>query len=220
MRNHVKEQPTPAGPGVFRAHAFGQHHRITVVDRFGIWLSRRQILRWAPDPTAKVIGDFGCGFHAHIASSLLDRVERAYLADVTLSPALRSHPKVVSLEGSLPATLSKIPDDALDLALCISVLEHLNSPDLMLREIARVLKPSGLALLNVPSWRGKRFLELSAFRLGFSPAAEMDDHKRYYDVRDLWPMLVAAGFKPSGIRCFMHKFGLNTFAVCRKEARL
>jgi hypothetical protein len=30
-------------------------------------------------------------------------------------------------------------------------------------------------------------------------------------------MLVAAGFKPSRIHCRRHKFGLNTFAVCRKE---
>ncbi len=59
------------------------------------------------------------------------------------------------------------------------------------------------------------FLEFAAFRLGVSPAEEMDDHKRYYDPRDLWPMLVAAGFRPSQIRCHRHKFGLNTFAVCR-----
>jgi len=69
--------------------------------------------------------------------------------------------------------------------------------------------------VNVPSWRGKRFLELSAYRLGLSPAEEIDDHKAYYDPRDLWPLLVRAGFRPSEIRCFRHKFGLNTFAVCR-----
>ena len=43
----------------------------------------------------------------------------------------------------------------------------------------------------------------------------MNDHKRYYDPRDLWPMLVAAGWRPSEIRIRRHKFGLNTFAVCR-----
>ena len=43
----------------------------------------------------------------------------------------------------------------------------------------------------------------------------MDDHKAYYDVKDFWPLLVRAGFRPSNIRCFSHKFGLNTFAVCR-----
>jgi hypothetical protein len=46
----------------------------------------------------------------------------------------------------------------------------------------------------------------------------MNDHKMYYDVRDLWPLLVRAGFLPSDIRCFPHKLGLNTFAVCRAPA--
>jgi len=74
----------------------------------------------------------------------------------------------------------------------------------------------GLAVVNVPSWRGKRFLEFSAFRLGTSPADEMQDHKAYYDPRDLWPILVRAGFAPRDIQCLRHKFGLNTFAACRK----
>jgi hypothetical protein len=42
----------------------------------------------------------------------------------------------------------------------------------------------------------------------------MDDHKCYYDPRDLWPMLVRAGFRPQQIHCKRHKFGLNTFATC------
>ena len=56
---------------------------------------------------------------------------------------------------------------------------------------------------------------ISAARAGLSPAEEMDDHKTYYDPQDLWPLLVRAGFAPHGIRCYTHKFGLNTFAVCR-----
>jgi len=46
----------------------------------------------------------------------------------------------------------------------------------------------------------------------------MDDHKMYYDERDLWPLLVRAGFAPSQIRCFSHKFGLNTFAICARSS--
>ena len=67
--------------------------------------------------------------------------------------------------------------------------------------------------VNVPSWRGKRFLESRRSGSGLRPAEEMDDHKTYYDPRDLWPLLVRAGFRPHDIRCFTHKFGLNTFAV-------
>ena len=46
----------------------------------------------------------------------------------------------------------------------------------------------------------------------------MDDHKWYFDPRDLWPLLVRAGFKPSEIQCHRHKFGLNTFAACHVAA--
>ncbi len=83
--------------------------------------------------------------------------------------------------------------------MIVSVLEHVTEPRRLLAEARRLLAPGGVLLVNVPSWRGKRYLELSAFRLGLSPAAEMDDHKMYYDVKDLWPLLVAAGFLPSRI---------------------
>jgi SAM-dependent methyltransferase len=203
------------GAGV-RAESFGQSHDLSVVDRFGIWLSYRQIEKHTGSLRGKAIGDFGCGYRAHLSSSALGEVAKAYLVDVALSPELKASPRVVALEGMLPEALKAVPDASLDVALHISVLEHLRDPRGMLRELYRVLAPAGRALVNVPSWRGKYFLELSAFRLGLSPKAEMDDHKNYYDVRDLWPLLVEAGFKPSNIRCWSHKFGLNTFAVCEK----
>ena len=41
----------------------------------------------------------------------------------------------------------------------------------------------------------------------------------YYDKRDLWPMLVRAGFRPSQIRLRYHKFGLNLFCSCQEGRR-
>jgi SAM-dependent methyltransferase len=96
----------------------------------------------------------------------------------------------------------------------MAVLEHLTEPQAALLEFRRLLAPGGVLLVNVPTWRGKRVLEFVAFRLGIA-TEEMDDHKRYYDPRDLWPMLVRAGFKPSAIRCRRHKFGFATLAICR-----
>ena len=46
----------------------------------------------------------------------------------------------------------------------------------------------------------------------------MDDHKRYYDRRDLWPMLIAAGFSPSRVKTKYHKFRLNLFARAERSA--
>ena len=201
-------------PGI-REGAFGQGRAPTVVDRFGIWLSQRQIRRWAPNLEGKRIGDFGCGYHATFARTALDAAASMLLVDVAISEALKAHPKVHAIEGILPDALASVPSASLDVVVCVSVLEHLWDPLTALREFRRIVAPSGVCFFNVPSWRGKAFLEYSAFRLGSSPAEEMNDHKMYYDVRDLWPLLVRAGFLPRNIRCFRHKFGLNTFAVCR-----
>lgn len=201
-----------------RSESFGEGRAPTVVDRLGVWLSARQIRRWIPSFAGKRIADLGCGFDATFARTVLDEVEQATLVDVSLAPDLKAHPKVVALEGGLPESLASIADGDVDVVLIVSVLEHLWQPLETLREIRRILKPGGTCLVNVPSWRGKVYLELAAFRLGVSPAREMDDHKMYYDVADLWPVLVRAGFRPSQIKCFSHKVGLNTFAVCRREA--
>jgi len=202
-----------------RERAFGQAYRPTPVDRFGVWLSARQILKHTGSLAGKRIGDFGCGYHATFVRRVLNELDTAVLADVALAPDLKLQSKVTALEGKLPDVLRQVPSRSLDVVMCVSVLEHLWDPLPVLQECVRVVRPGGVCLFNVPSWRGKSFLEFSAFRLGLSPKEEMDDHKTYYDVKDFWPLLVRAGFLPSTIRCFSHKFGLNTFAVCRSSVQ-
>jgi SAM-dependent methyltransferase len=197
-----------------RSEAYGQAAPPSIVDRFGVWLSVVAVRRNAAF-AGKRIADFGCGYHARLACELLPTVQSALLVDVQLADHLRARPKVQAVEGPIEAVLPTVPDRSLDVVMCLSVLEHLQEPQDALDGFHRMLAPGGVALINVPSWWGKRWLELSAFRLGLSPANEMDDHKRYYDPRDLWPMLVRSGFLPSRISCHRHKLGLNTFATCR-----
>jgi len=200
-----------------RRESFGQGHAPSVVDRLGVWLSARQLRRWVPSFAGRRVGDFGCGFHATFARTLLDEAAHVVLADVALADDLPRHPRVSAHTGPLTETLPRLADGSLDVILCVSVLEHLWEPLEALCHFRRLLAPGGVCLLNVPSWAGKRYLELSAFELGLSPARELNDHKMYYDVKDLWPLLVRAGFVPQHITCFSHKLGLNTFAVCERE---
>jgi len=206
----------PKDSALPRTASFGQNYSLTLVDRFGIWLSARRISRYISF-TGKHVGDFGCGYRANLSRSIIDQAAHITLIDVSLEVDLKHHPKITAIEGRLPESLACLPDRSMDIVLCVSVLEHLWEPLRTLAEFRRLLVPGGTCMINVPSWRGKSFLEMSAFRLGLSPAAEMDDHKMYYDPRDLWPLLVQSGFRPSQIRCFAHKFGLNTFAICKAE---
>jgi SAM-dependent methyltransferase len=200
-----------------RTGAFEEHRAASRTDRFGVWLSARALNRGVPSFAGKTIGDFGCGYEARFVRSVLPEIGRAVLVDSALAPDLKAHERITAIEGALPEAVREVDDESLDVVLCISVLEHLWEPIETLVELRRVVAPGGICLINVPTWRGKWFLEFSAFRLGSSPPEEMDDHKAYYDPRDLWPLLVRAGFLPHNIRCRRHKFGLNTFAACRAD---
>ncbi len=197
-----------------RSSAYGQYRPPSVVDRFGVWLGARAAKRHASFEGSR-IADFGCGFNASFARAQLPVVRSALLIDVALAEDLKAHSKVTAIEESLIHVLPRLETGSLDVIVCLSVLEHLWDVQSALDQFYRFLSAGGTAFLNFTSWLGKPFLELAAFRLGVSPAEEMDDHKAYYDPRDLWPLLVRAGFKPSLIRCHRHKFGHNTSAVCR-----
>lgn len=189
----------------------------TWVDRFGVWLSQRAIRRWLPARPGLEVLELGCGYHAANLVNLPPNVARATAVDFRLAPRLRDDPRFVVHEGAIEQILPTLPEGRYDVVLLISVLEHLVDPLAVLRAIHAIVRPGGVLLVNVPTWRGKVFLEFSAFRLGLSPAVEMDDHKNYFDKRDLWPLLVQAGFRPSRIHLRTHKFGLNLFAVARRS---
>ena len=195
--------------------SYGQHG-LTLADRLGVWLSQRAIRRHLPPRSDLEILELGCGYRATQLIALEPRLKKGIGVDFQIAPELQDRKKLTFYQGTIEQIITKMESETQDVVMLISVLEHLVEPQFILQSSWRLLKPAGLLLVNVPTWMGKRFLELSAFRLGFSPKIEIDDHKMYYGKRDLWPMLVRAGFKPSEIGLQYHKFGLNLFGVAKK----
>lgn len=195
--------------------SYGQQG-LSFIDRLGAWLSQRAIRRHLPKRSNLEVLDLGCGYHATVLIRLEPVLKRGVGVDFQLAPELQGLAGYHFYEGSIEDALARLKEEKFDAVMLISVLEHLSAPDTILESAREMLKPSGVLIVNVPTWRGKAFLELSAFRLGLSPKVEMDDHKMYYDKRDLWPLLVRAGFKPSQIRLRYHKFGLNLLASASK----
>ena len=200
-----------------RAHESYGQHRLTAVDRLGVWLSKRAIHRHLPNRNDLEVLELGCGYRATHLIALERKLKRGIGVDFQIAPELRTIEKFTFHQGTIEQILPNLESESVDVVMLISVLEHLSEPQFVLQSAWRLLRPTGLLLVNVPTWRGKRFLELSAFGLGLSPKVEIDDHRMYYDKRDLWPMLVRGGFKPSQIRLRYHKFGLNLFAVAKKD---
>jgi SAM-dependent methyltransferase len=201
-----------------RAHeSFGQRG-LTLADRLGVWLSQRAIRRHLPGRNDLEVLELGCGYRATQLVAMESKLKRGIGVDFQIAPELQNRERLAFYQGTIEQIIPKLESETFDVVMLISVLEHLTEPQSVIESARRLLKPSGVLLVNVPTWAGKSFLELSAFRLGLSPKIEIDDHKMYYNKRDLWPLLVRCGFKPSQIYLRYHKFGLNLFAVIQSSS--
>jgi 2-polyprenyl-3-methyl-5-hydroxy-6-metoxy-1,4-benzoquinol methylase len=122
------------------------------------------------------------------------------------------HANVTFHEGDVLQTIRR-NQIKFDFIILNNALEHFDEPISILSELHSLLSKEGVLFVNVPSWKGKYFLEIAAFRFNLAPFDEMEDHKRYYNKQQLWLELRNAGFLPSQIRIKSSKFGLNTSAV-------
>ena len=191
-------------------------HGSSFVDRLRTRLVQREILKRLPQTSGLRVLDLGCGYHATYLKAIGKRLAEGVGVDFHVSEESRRHPRLSFVASSVEDALPELPSNAFDAVLFISVLEHIRNPAECLSHCHRVLKAGGRLLVNVPTWYAKPVLELSAFKFGTSPACEMDDHKMYYSKRDLWPLLVRAGFRPSRIRMHYQKLCMILFSTSVK----
>src|SRR3954453_20492560 len=91
-----------------RSRSFGESGNVTVVDRFGVWLSKRQIERAVGSLSGRDVADIGCGYDATFMRHMLAEVGSATLIDVSIAPDLVAHPKVRATEGFLPGAMELV----------------------------------------------------------------------------------------------------------------
>ena len=89
--------------------------------------------------------DLSCG-NVPLYATYKDLVEDNFCVDWQDSMHLN---KYLDLNADLNKPL-ELSDNEFDVIITSSVLEHIRRPELMMSEMARVLKPKGVMLLNVP----------------------------------------------------------------------
>ena len=198
-----------------RDQSFG-YENLSIIDKFGVYLSTLKIKKYIPKTKTCKILDLGCGFNATLITNLHKEIKTGIGIDILVNKEIMI-PNIKLVESSIEGAYEMLQGEKFDIISMISVLEHLENPLYNLRKCFELLESRGLLLVNVPTWLGKYFLEFSAFKLGLSPSCEMNDHKMYYNISDLWPLLIKAGFLPINLKLNYHKFGLNLFAVAKKE---
>ncbi|MCK4744832.1 class I SAM-dependent methyltransferase [Candidatus Parcubacteria bacterium] len=109
-----------------------------------------------------------------------------------------------------------LPDNSADIITSLAVLEHLDNPLKNLKEIHRILKFNGRFILTTPSPASKPILEFLAYKLKLINAAEIKDHKAYYNKKAISRLLLSVGFKKVNIKISYFMSGFNICVVCSK----
>ena len=192
---------------------------LSPIELLNLWLTRKALLKSVRHlPQNISVLELGSGYHARNLKAIEDRAEQLVAIDFNLSEKLKKNSKFHCIESSIEEALTSLKDNTFDLILVLSVLEHLENPLQVLKACHNALKKGGILMVLVPNWVAKRVLEFLAFKLEISQVTKdsINDHKMYYGKRDLWPLLIKAGFVPSSVSLNYKKFGFVVFAHCIK----
>jgi len=99
--------------------------------------------------------ELGCG-DGSVSVRLASMGLRVVASDFAVAPlrAVRESVRHEDLGLSLvnaDAQQLPVPDASFDAVVCLEVLEHVPSPERVIDEVRRILRPGGLALLSVPN---------------------------------------------------------------------
>ncbi len=162
-----------------------------------------------------LIADIGCG-----GGSFLDVTKGLARDTVAIEPARFYHSGLISKGHRVyDSTETALQDYAgrLDLAVCLSVVEHVDQPVDLLRQIRGLLAPGGRALISTPN-RADWLLDLLPESYGafFYRSA----HRWYFTEPSLKVIAERAGFDAA--RCVVHgyqRYGLGNFLMWMRDRK-
>ena len=155
------------------------------------------ITRAAGNRTNPTILDVGCG-----SATLLGLLEplgfRVRGVDFSSEAA-----NVAKVENGVDVTVGSLeeacfPDESFDIVTLFHVMEHVTNPRQVLGEVARVLKPNGVVVLQVPNIESWQFRIFGARWYGLDIPRHVIDYSR----NSIFKLLNDSGFIPTRIRHF------------------
>lgn len=161
----------------------------------------------------RVVADVGCG-----AGSFLDLAKGVAAATLAIEPT-RAYHETLSARGHVVFSYAEQVAvewvGSVDLALCFSVVEHVQDPVALLRGIRRLLKGDGRLVLSTPNARDW-LLELMPEE--YAAFFYRLVHQWYFDAASLERLALRAGFSACTVT-HVHRFDLSNLFLWLRDRR-
>ena len=158
-----------------------------------------------------VLLDIGCGEDFWFLKRISWQIRQGFGIDVKIKKANWRNLKII--RHDLNASDLPFDDNYFDCVTALAVLEHVASAKKSLAQIYRVLKPGGNLIMTVPATKAKPILRILA-GLNLLDRKNINQHKRYFEKKDLQQILTGAGFKNTKHSYF--QLGFNNFIHAKK----
>jgi len=164
-------------------------------------------------PVDSMLLDIGCGVHGKFLRSISPVIE--YGIGIDKDVIMYKDDKVefrkFNVKDSIPFSTQSF-----DIITMLAVLEHLEEAQNILNDAFQVLKDGGKLIFTVPTPLAKPVLEFLAFKLSLIDRRQIEDHKKYFQKKELKGMLLKAGFLKENIYSRYFEFGFNSIFIVKK----
>ncbi|NTV31568.1 class I SAM-dependent methyltransferase [candidate division WWE3 bacterium] len=198
-------------------------HPEKITDRYLRRLRFDQSIRYLTDKKIGTIVDIGCGSVGYYLNYLIDKrysVNEYIGIDPLLNPDIdQLHQPIKNtrfISSMLDSTL-ELESNSADLVVGFSVLEHIQYPDKIMKEVIRIMKPGGRAIFSAPTPSAKSILEIMANQLQLISPHTVKRQPQYFTKETMLRLIPPQLTEEVVIMHHYFEFGLNNLFVLYKK---
>lgn len=183
-----------------------------ILDKFISWLRHYELFKNQSIVGKKII-DFGCGSNFKDILKKYRKASKVILIDIYGKNFSKDNVTYINYNNNFNNIYKKLKNTKFDFIFLLAVVEHMHYPEVVLKKLKKFLSKDGKFIITAPSIYSKPVLEFLAFKIGIINKELVEEHKRYYNLKQHINLAKKSNCNLLKFKYFM--LGMNTLAILK-----